>query len=87
MDSSESINKCKHATLVSLFIPYLSGHGCSKLMTSLVNERLKFQMLISQICQYCLLKNVRSFCSASFSSEKASLMFQQKISVYLVIML
>ena len=33
-----------------------SGHGCSKLTTSLVNETLKFQMLISQICQYFLLK-------------------------------
>ena len=32
------------------------GPGCSKLMTSLVNETLKFQTLISQICQYFLLK-------------------------------
>ena len=32
------------------------GPGCSKLTTSLVNETLKFQMLISQICQYFLLK-------------------------------
>ena len=30
--------------------------GCSKLTTSLVNETLKIQMLISQICQYFLLK-------------------------------
>ena len=30
--------------------------GCSKLTTSLVNVWLKFQMLISQICQYFLLK-------------------------------
>ena len=30
--------------------------GCSKLTTSLVNETLKFQTLISQICQYFLLK-------------------------------
>ena len=29
-----------------------SGPGCSKLTTSLVNETLKFQTLISQICQY-----------------------------------
>ena len=35
---------------------YSSGPGCSKLTTSLVNETLKFQMLISQICQYFLLK-------------------------------
>ena len=45
------------------------GPGCSKLMTSLVNDSLKFQTLISQICQYFLLKKF----------------FQQKISVYLVI--
>ena len=37
----------------------LPGPGCSKLMTSLVNETLKFQTLISQICQYFLLKNVK----------------------------
>ena len=30
--------------------------GCSKLTTSLVNETLKFQLFISQICQYFLLK-------------------------------
>ena len=32
------------------------GAGCSKLTTSLVNVSLKFQMLISEICQYFLLK-------------------------------
>ena len=32
------------------------GPGCSKLTTSLVNETLKFQTLISQIFQYFLLK-------------------------------
>ena len=50
-----------------------SGPGCSKLTTSLVNDPLKFQTLISQICQYFLLKNVRSFCSA-----KASHIFSAK---------
>ena len=30
----------------------ITGPGCSKLTTSLVNETLKFQTLISQICQY-----------------------------------
>ena len=29
-----------------------SGPSCSKLMTSLVNVSLKFQTLISDICQY-----------------------------------
>ena len=52
---------------------YRSGPGCSKLTMSLVNVSLKFQMLISQIHQYFLLKNVRSFCSA-----KASLIFATK---------
>ena len=32
------------------------GPVCSKQMTSLVNVLLKFQTLISQICQYFLLK-------------------------------
>ena len=50
-----------------------SGPGCSKLTTLLVNVLLKFQTLISQICQYFLLKNVRSFCIA-----KASLTFSIK---------
>ena len=36
----------------------LSGSSCSKLMTSLVNVLLKFQMLISRICQYFLLKKM-----------------------------
>ena len=33
-----------------------AGPSCSKLTTSLVNDSLKFQTLISQICQYFLLK-------------------------------
>ena len=33
-----------------------TGPGCSKLTTSLVNVSLKFQTLISEICQYFLLK-------------------------------
>ena len=49
------------------------GPGCSELTTSLVNVSLNFQKLMSQICQYFLLKNVRSFCSA-----KASLIFSTK---------
>ena len=39
-----------------------------KLMMSLVNVSLKFQMLISEICQYFLLKNMRSF--SHFFSKK-----------------
>ena len=37
-------------------IPICSGPSCSKLTTSLVNVSLKFQTLISEICQYFLLK-------------------------------
>ena len=35
---------------------YIAGPGCSKLTTSLVTDLLKFETLISQICQYFLLK-------------------------------
>ena len=44
------------------------GPGCSKLMTSLVNDSLKFQTLIPDICQYFLLKKC----------AKASLIFFQQ---------
>ena len=40
----------------SSFLFGASGPGCSKLTTSLVNVSLKFQTLISNICQYFLLK-------------------------------
>ena len=53
---------------------YRPGPDCSKLKTSLVNISLKFHMLISEICQYFLLKKCELL---SF--------FQLKISVYLVI--
>ena len=66
--------KPKAFAQVLKFKLYTSGPGCSKLTTSLVNVSLKFQMLISQICQYFLLKkNMRSFCTA-----KASLIFFNK---------
>ena len=35
---------------------YLSGPGYSKLTTSLINVLLKFQTLISDLCQYFSLK-------------------------------
>ena len=50
-----------------------TGHGCSKLTTSLVNILLKFQTLMSNIRQYFCWKNERSFCTA-----KASLIFFNK---------
>ena len=57
-----------------------SGPGFSKLSMSLVNVSLKFQMLIFENCQKSLLKKYEKLLTA-----KASLIFQQKISVYLVI--
>ena len=60
-----------------------SGASCSKLVTSLVNETLKFQTLISQICQYFLLKKCESFCSAKASlivSTKNFSVFDYKLS-------
>ena len=64
--------------MVKISIP---GAGCSKLTTSLVNVSLKFQMLMSQIHLYFLLKKM---CEA-FAVQKLLSFFQQKISVYLVI--
>ena len=51
------------------------GPVVQNLTMSLVNEMLKFQTLISQICQYFLLKK----CEKLLHS-----FFQQKISVYFV---
>ena len=45
-------NKVSHYKL------YLPGPGCSKLTMSLVNISLKFQTLLSQVCQYFLLKKM-----------------------------
>ena len=54
-----------------------SGPGCSKPMMSLVNVSLNFQELMSQQCQYFLLKKCEKLSFSHF--------FQQKILVYLVI--
>ena len=43
-----------------------TGPGCSKLMMSLVNVSLKFQTLISEICQYFLLEK----CFSHFFNKK-----------------
>ena len=59
-----------------------SGAGCSKLMTSLVNVSLKFQILLCQIHQYFLLKKCEKLLHAL---QKLLSFCQQKISVYLVI--
>ena len=51
-----------------------SGPGCSKLTTSLVNVSLNFQKLISQICQYFLLKK----CEKLLQCKSVSHFFNKK---------
>ena len=53
---------------------YTPGPGCSNLKTSLVNVLLKFQMLISQTCQYFLLKK----CEKLLLCKSFSSFFHQK---------
>ena len=60
------------------------GRGCSKLTTSLVNVLFNFQKLISQICQYFLLKKCQKLLQA-FALQKLLSFIQKKISVHLVI--
>ena len=55
-----------------------SGPGCSKLTTSLVNVSLKFQMLISEICQYFLLTK----CEKLLQCKSFSHFVNKKISVF-----
>ena len=55
-----------------------SRPGCSKLKTSLVNETLKFQKLISQIPQYFLLKK----CVKLLQCKSFSHFFNKNISVF-----
>ena len=50
------------------------GPGCSKLTTLLVNEPLKFQMLISQMGQYFLLKK----CEKLLQCKSFSHFFNEK---------
>ena len=64
----------KHCTMAWL----IPGPGCSKLTTSLVNETLKFQTEISQICQYFLLKKK---CE---KLQKLLSFSQQNISVFVI---
>ena len=57
---------------------YTPGSGCSKLTTSLVNVSLKFQMSISHVCQYFLLKKCKKLLQCS---AKASLIFSTKVFI------
>ena len=63
-----------------------TGLSCSKLTTSLVNVSLKFQMLVSQICQYFLLKKFEKLLQCkSFShfSTKNITVFLYKVEKHL----
>ena len=60
------------------YIFYSSGPGCSKLTTLLVNGSLKFQTLISQICQYFLLKK----CEKLLQYKSFSYFLNKNISVF-----
>ena len=52
----------------------IPGPGCSKLTMSLVNVLLNFQKLISQICQYFLLKK----CEKLLQCKSFSYFFNKK---------
>ena len=54
------------------------GSGCSKLTTSLVNVSLKFQMLISEICHYFLLKK----CEQLLQCKSFSRFFNKNFSAF-----
>ena len=54
------------------------GPGCSKLTTSLVNVLLKFQKLISQICQHFLLKK----CEKLLQCKSFSHVFNKKYQCF-----
>ena len=71
----------EHLFFSFFFKKFHSGPGCSKLTTSLVNVSLKFQMLISEICQYFLWKK----CEKLLHCKSFSHFFNKKISVYLLI--
>ena len=55
-----------------------SGLGCSKLTTSLVNISIKFQTLISEICQYFLLKE----CEKLLQCKSFSHFFNKNIGAF-----
>ena len=57
---------------------YNTGPGCSKLTTSLVNVSLKFQMLISNICQYFLVKK----CEKLLQCKSFSHFFNKKYQCF-----
>ena len=64
--------------LVKATILRKTGPGCSKLTTSLVNVSLKFQTLISEICQYFLLKK----CEKLLQCKSFSHFFNKKYQCF-----
>ena len=72
----------KASKFTAFFYQYQSiscpGPGCSKLTTSLVNMSLKFQTLISQKCQYFLLKK----CEKLLQCKSFSHFFNKKYQYY-----
>ena len=73
-----NLSRCtKSNKMYALIVLIWSSHpgpGCSKLTTSLVNETLKFQTLISQICQYFFYEKMWE----AFAVQKLLSFFQQK---------
>ena len=70
MDSEgklDALRKVSSLITSPYFFGYRTGPSCSKLTTLLVNVSLKFQMYLSEICQYFCWQNVRSFCCKSVS--------------------
>ena len=65
---------CKCSLAATVNLETKSGASCPKLMTSLVNISFKFQMLISEIHQYFLLKK----CEKLLQCKSFSHFFQQK---------
>ena len=65
---------CGKLSLLFCYL-FLSGSGCSKLTTSLVNVSLNFQMSISEIHQYFLLKK----CEKLLQCKSFSHFFNKKI--------
>ena len=66
---------CLYEEIIQKWIISSTGSGCSKLTTSLVNVSLKFQMLISQIHWYFLLKKCKKllqWASHIFSTKNIS---------------
>ena len=71
------ITEVQSSSIYNFLLTCRSGSGCSKLTRSLVNVSLKFQMLISQICQHFLLKKYEKL--LSFFSTKNICVFGNKV--------